>query len=82
MPAVVVALEVVAEQLRAAVERVVLALVRDQPVRGGCGQRLIDRRAQDKNMADLAVDYRWNTYKDRFAGDIYVISYILFAIEA
>ena len=34
---VVVALEVVAEQLRGGVERVLLAVVRDQAVRGGCG---------------------------------------------
>ena len=34
---VVVALEVVAEQLLTRVERVLLAVVRDQAVRGGCG---------------------------------------------
>ena len=34
---VVVALEVVAKQLLTRVERVLLAVVRDQAVRGGCG---------------------------------------------
>ena len=37
MVPVVVALEVVAEQLLGGVERVLLAVVRDQAVRGGCG---------------------------------------------
>ena len=37
MVPVVVALEVVAEQLLGGVERVLLAVVRDQAVRGCCG---------------------------------------------